>query len=312
MAETSTLSVKPIIHYPREAQVGKTYLMTVDLQPKNDFDWQYEEEEYEIYCSVSSETCTCKSIGEPIITLHRFGGTYGEARFLFLALQEEESSLQVTLTNRWGISIQTIELKVAVIDQVEELTEIHQPELASILESLEVESSKIEAINHPLVNHSDDFNINQSSPSPALDNQYDKAILSYIRNLAKLDEDVAIEKYYILLLYGNASDKSVTHAIEKIVTASNFNKQSLNLINRLYYTLVNPWHMQPNKGNAIKKIILALENIPMIKTQNNIQRRLQDALQRYRVDERYSVLRKHMLLVDSPTESNNVDKDINP
>jgi hypothetical protein len=27
------LSVQPVISYPREAQMGKTYLMTIDLQP---------------------------------------------------------------------------------------------------------------------------------------------------------------------------------------------------------------------------------------------------------------------------------------
>ena len=46
---TLSLAVKPIIHYPREAQVGKTYLMTIDLQPEEGFEWQYEEEEYPIY-----------------------------------------------------------------------------------------------------------------------------------------------------------------------------------------------------------------------------------------------------------------------
>lgn len=69
-----SLAVKPIIRYPREAQVGKTYLMTIDLQSEEGFEWQYEEEEYPVYCKVDSELFSSKSVGEPVVVLHRFGG----------------------------------------------------------------------------------------------------------------------------------------------------------------------------------------------------------------------------------------------
>jgi hypothetical protein len=77
------IAVKPIITYPREAQVGKTYLMTIDLQPEEGFEWQYEEEEYPIYCTVDSNLFSSKPVGEPVVVLHRFGGSYGEAKFLW-------------------------------------------------------------------------------------------------------------------------------------------------------------------------------------------------------------------------------------
>jgi hypothetical protein len=79
MSDLKTLSVKPIVHYPCVAQVGKTYLMTIDLQVEEGFEWRYEEEEYPIYCSVDSDLFSSKPVGEPVIVLHRFGGSYGEA-----------------------------------------------------------------------------------------------------------------------------------------------------------------------------------------------------------------------------------------
>jgi hypothetical protein len=62
-------------------QVGKTYLMTIDLQPEGHFEWQYEEEEYPIYCLVESDLFSSRPVGEPVVVLHRFGGNYGQAKF---------------------------------------------------------------------------------------------------------------------------------------------------------------------------------------------------------------------------------------
>jgi hypothetical protein len=112
MVEQSSLfAVKPIITYPREAQVGKTYLMTIDLQPEEEFKWQYEEEEYPIYCTVNSDFFTSQPVGEPVVVLHRFGGSYGEAKFLLTAMRiVEDDRFKVTLVSKWGVIIETIVL----------------------------------------------------------------------------------------------------------------------------------------------------------------------------------------------------------
>ena len=92
MSETQQLplSVQPVISYPREAQVGRTYLMTIDLQPSGDGEWVYEEEEYPIYCMLeTSPLFSSKPVGEAAVVLHRFGGSYGAAKFLLTAAQEE-------------------------------------------------------------------------------------------------------------------------------------------------------------------------------------------------------------------------------
>ncbi|MEQ8961217.1 MAG: NACHT domain-containing protein [Coleofasciculus sp. C2-GNP5-27] len=104
------LSIQPVISYPREAQVGKTYLMTIDLQPSGDSEWLYEDEEYPIYCMLeTSPLFSSKPVGEPAVVLHRFGGSYGAAKFLLTATQEEmEGAIKVTLVNGWGVPIKVL------------------------------------------------------------------------------------------------------------------------------------------------------------------------------------------------------------
>ena len=111
MSNSNLLSIKPIIYYPRVAQVGKTYLMTIDLEVEEGFEWQYDDEEYPIYCEVDSELFSIKSVDESIIVLHRFGGSYGASKFLLTALSESElGSIKVCLINTWGIPIQILNL----------------------------------------------------------------------------------------------------------------------------------------------------------------------------------------------------------
>ena len=105
------IAVKTIIKYPREAQVGKSYLMTIDLQPEENFEWQYDEEEYPICCTVDSELFNSKPVGEPVLVLHRFGGTYDPIKFLLTAnVEEAEGEIRVTLLNKWGVPIKSLNL----------------------------------------------------------------------------------------------------------------------------------------------------------------------------------------------------------
>jgi CHAT domain/FHA domain len=123
------LSVQPVISYPREAQVGKTYLMTIDLETNGK--WVYEKEEYSIYCMLDvsfQETplFSIKTIGEPAIVLHRFGGTYGAAKFLLTAASEEmEGEIKITLVNEWGAPIRVLTLDaVRVVQEVDRISQI--------------------------------------------------------------------------------------------------------------------------------------------------------------------------------------------
>jgi hypothetical protein len=124
MSDSRILSVKPIIHYPRVAQVGKTYLMTIDLEVEEGSEWQYEEEEYPIYCTVDSEIFNSKPVSEPVVVLHRFGGAYATAKFIlqasshlpkvYLNTVQKSPNITVRLTNRWGVPCYSADLKIAI------------------------------------------------------------------------------------------------------------------------------------------------------------------------------------------------------
>ncbi|ABG51392.1 protein of unknown function DUF323 [Trichodesmium erythraeum IMS101] len=127
MNETQQLpiSIQPIINYPHSAEVGKTYLMEIDIKQTEDFEkWNYEEEEYPIYFRVdtycqgdTTPLFKIQIIGEPAVVLHRFGGTYGPAKFLLTAAQKEmEGEIRVTLVNGWGVPLKRLRLEnVAVV-----------------------------------------------------------------------------------------------------------------------------------------------------------------------------------------------------
>jgi formylglycine-generating enzyme required for sulfatase activity/nucleoside phosphorylase/tetratricopeptide (TPR) repeat protein len=118
MSDSPILSVKPIINYPRQVQVGETYWMTIDLQPDKGYEWKVKEEEYPVYCTVDSDIFTSKVVGEPIILMHRFGGSYGAARFLMTALPKVgQGEIKVCLINAWGVTV-----KVLKVDRIQLVT----------------------------------------------------------------------------------------------------------------------------------------------------------------------------------------------
>ncbi|MEI6444398.1 MAG: formylglycine-generating enzyme family protein [Nostocales cyanobacterium ELA583] len=116
MTDTQQLpiSIQPTISYPQQAEVGKTYLMTIDLiQTGNCEEWNYEEEEYPIYFRVDTTPLfKNQPIGEPAVVLHRFGGTYGAAKFLLTAADKEmKGEIRVTLVSAWGVSLKMLRLQ---------------------------------------------------------------------------------------------------------------------------------------------------------------------------------------------------------
>ena len=95
------------------------------------------------------------------------------------------------------------------------------------------------------------------------DTQEQRHLYTYIRDLAHRDDDDAIDRFYRLLWDGNTyPNQAVGKALQAIVADSCFEQQSLNLINRCYYTLANLWHMKPNKGEALVQLILRVERLP--------------------------------------------------
>jgi hypothetical protein len=150
MSDAPTLSVKPIITYPREAQVGKTYLMTIDLEVEENFKWRYDEEEYPIYCMVDSDLFSSKPVGEPVVVLHRFGGGYGEAKFLLTAGQiEKRGSIKIALINRWGMLVKNFSLGNIQLHESFHSSEPFSSPITSSAEELKISELQLDHTPEP-------------------------------------------------------------------------------------------------------------------------------------------------------------------
>ncbi len=105
--------IRPIISYPRKAETGKTYLMTVDVRSEGQKGgWPYVEEEHNLYCILDTGSLfSHESVGEPTIILNRFGGTYGPASFILKApLHETTGNIQIHFVNDHGLLVHQEEL----------------------------------------------------------------------------------------------------------------------------------------------------------------------------------------------------------
>lgn len=119
------LSIKPIVSYPSEAQIGKTYLLTIDLEWSEGF-WNFSDEEYIVYCQIDSEPYfkSC-FIDKGVITLHRFGGSYGPAKVLLTANSESLNGLlKISFINQWGVPISKTTIKGIKIQAFSEKTNL--------------------------------------------------------------------------------------------------------------------------------------------------------------------------------------------
>ena len=122
-ATAPELFVEPILQYPRLAAVGTGFLLTVDLKPQQYGEsWAYSElEEIPIRCIINSGTLfRVEFLGEPVLIVHRYGGTYSPVRFL---LTPEPSSLsksgkvRITLANRFGVPMTVLETDAIVVQE---------------------------------------------------------------------------------------------------------------------------------------------------------------------------------------------------
>jgi hypothetical protein len=115
--------MQPVVGWPRHAQVGRRYLVEVDLKPLGGPDsWPSDREEIAIHCLLrAAPLFTSRPVGEPTLVVHRFGGTYGPVRFVLTAAdQAGQGDLEVTLINEEGVAMTRIPLPgVEVVEAVE-------------------------------------------------------------------------------------------------------------------------------------------------------------------------------------------------
>jgi phospholipase C len=123
------LLLEPVVGWPREVHPGGRYELTADLRaPAGAGSWPFDEEEFEFTCMLDAQPLfTTRILGEPILVLHRFGGTYGPVRYELTAAEPVEGltgddylesgdhgavSIWLSFANRWGVPVRTVELPV--------------------------------------------------------------------------------------------------------------------------------------------------------------------------------------------------------
>ncbi|MFJ9709219.1 FxSxx-COOH system tetratricopeptide repeat protein [Streptomyces sp. NPDC101234] len=118
-ADEAPLLIEPVVAWPREAETDCDYLVTVDLRgplPADDDtepNWPWAEEEFTFSVALEGAgPLVCAALDEPVVVLHRFGGTYGPARFAVSTGSEPgTASLWLTISNQWGVPVRKVELR---------------------------------------------------------------------------------------------------------------------------------------------------------------------------------------------------------
>ncbi|MEU5595447.1 tetratricopeptide repeat protein [Streptomyces sp. NPDC020298] len=117
-ADRPSVPLRPLVSWPEEVEGGQKYLVTVDVEfdAENDA-WPYDTEEYAIGCMVEGGPgLAVESAGDTTLVLHRFGGTYGPARFVTYSVDEtgagQDTALLLTLITAGGVPFRSERLPV--------------------------------------------------------------------------------------------------------------------------------------------------------------------------------------------------------
>ncbi|GAA4188392.1 hypothetical protein GCM10022252_23580 [Streptosporangium oxazolinicum] len=112
-----TIRLEPLVSWPQTMTVGQEYLVTVDLRLAEPGDeWPYQEEEFAFSCMLDGgERIAVESVDDISVILHRFGGTYGPARFIVTALGDTgDHQLWLSLSTQRGATVRTDPLPVRI------------------------------------------------------------------------------------------------------------------------------------------------------------------------------------------------------
>ncbi|MFJ5845945.1 FxSxx-COOH system tetratricopeptide repeat protein [Streptomyces sp. NPDC092903] len=122
------LLIEPVVGWLSEVGPGVVQCVGVDLRgplnARNEEDseaWPYEEEELAFSVSLDGAPhFVCEVLDDPGLVLHRFGGTYGPARFLVTAGPATGPGvLRLTISNQWGAPVRRAELPCLIQESAE-------------------------------------------------------------------------------------------------------------------------------------------------------------------------------------------------
>ena len=97
--------LEPVVSWPREVELGRSYLVTADIRSAAASEsWPYEEEQFELSCVLDAQPyLDANVVDDPVLVLHRFGGTYRPVRFVVSARRSPGR----TARSRYGSAMST-------------------------------------------------------------------------------------------------------------------------------------------------------------------------------------------------------------
>lgn len=115
MSASSQIPLRPVVSYPRVAEVGRTYMLTVDFQAPEGAageGWGFPDEEFVVHCELEAAPLfSHRPVGDAAVVLHRFGGSYGPATFLLTAGEHTGSgTIDLHLSSAQGLPLASITL----------------------------------------------------------------------------------------------------------------------------------------------------------------------------------------------------------
>ena len=122
----------------------------------------------------------------------------------------------------------------------------------------------------------------------------EQMVYEYIKDLSRLSPGKARKQFESLITQRQISSSQqknpeVLRALDQVLKSSSDSESNF-FLNRCFYTLVNPWHLQGN-AQEISKLVAALEQTPQL-TESKQSARLSQALSSYRDSEQYMALKQ--------------------
>src|SRR5262245_34286105 len=115
------ISIEPILAHPTQVQAGGKYVFTVDLRLPSGAAWpDPKREEFIFYCIPDGWPLFKSETDSEALVLHRFGGTYGPARFVLTATEAEDvGRVSFTLTSDSGVPLTVLETGEITVHRAE-------------------------------------------------------------------------------------------------------------------------------------------------------------------------------------------------
>jgi len=112
----------PTVSWPTTMVYQQRHLVSIDLalvqRDGTPAQWPLLEEEYTYTCLLDGGgVFTLWAVRDPIVVLHRFGGSLSPAQFVVIPAKKTSGSqsLWLTILNQWGVSVGDYELEVEVL-----------------------------------------------------------------------------------------------------------------------------------------------------------------------------------------------------